>query len=529
MPTQGIRRTAFALTAVLAATLGLVGVSSAFGQSTRDTVRTDGGLVRGNLDGQSRTFTGIPFAAPPTGDRRWQPPQPKPPWSGVLDATKRPASCLQLGDDGQSIRPGSSEDCLYLNVTTPQRATAEPKPVMVWLHGGGLGSGAAAAYDGRRLSRAGDVIVVTVAYRLGGMGLFGYPGLPDSGTYGLADQQAGLRWVHDNIQAFGGDPDNVTLFGESAGALSTCAQIASPGTNGLINRAIVESGACDTNFPANLNFPDSAAQPWWIPRDTIAARGRDAASQLGCADLDCLRKADPVALLKATGKFQQLGYGTPLLPLDPRVALRTGKFTHVPVMQGNTREEQGFFGWLYEENGPFDEAAFRDNLAKTFGDQADAVARQYPLSAYDSPMRAWNTLTTDRGWICPALTSNRQLAQRVPVYSFSFADRTAPDYIGFPAGYDQGAFHGSELPYLFDLGAELNPAQSELSQKMLSYWTNFARTGNPNGADLPSWPRFADGDTTQSLQVAGVTQTDLGRDHHCDFWSHLSAPAATSP
>jgi len=522
MPNQGIRCTAVALTAVLAATLGFAGLSSARAQSTGDTVRTGGGLVRGTLDGQSRVFTGIPFAAPPTGDRRWQPPQPAASWSGVRDATKRPAPCPQLADSGDALMPGSSEDCLYLNVTTPQKAAAKPKPVMVWLHGGGLSGGAASDYDGRRLSRAGDVIVVTVAYRLGAIGFFGYPGLPDSGTFGVADQQAGLRWVRDNIRAFGGDPHNVTVFGESAGALSTCAQMASPATKGLINRAIVESGACDTNFPANLNYPDSAANQWWAPRDTIEDRGRELAGRLGCADLDCLRKADLLTLVKANGDFAQVGYGTPLLPLDPRVALRTGAFTHVPVIQGNTREEQGLFGWLYEEDGKFDAAAYQRNLAKSFGDRADAVVREYPPSAYDSPMRAWNVLASDRSWICPALTSNRQLAQRVPVYSFSFADHTAPNLVSLPGDYEHGAYHASELAYLFDIGTQLNPQQSELSRQMVGYWTNFARSGNPNGIGLPAWPRFADGDTTQSLQTVGATQTDLGRDHHCDFWSRLS-------
>ena len=154
------------------------------------------------------------------------------------------------------------------------------------------------------------------------------------------------------------------------------------------------------------------------------------------AAYDCLRKADLLTLVKANGDFSQVGYGTPLLPLDPRVALRTGAFTHVPVMQGNTREEQGFFGWLYEEDGKFDAADYRRNLVKSFGDQADAVARQYPLSAHDSPMRAWNSLATDRGWICPALTSNRQLAQRVPVYSYSFADHTVPNFVGQALRHD---------------------------------------------------------------------------------------------
>lgn len=509
------------MTGVLLATLGFAGVSSAIGQSTRDVVRTGDGLVRGTLDGQSRVFEGIPFASPPTGELRWQLPKPAARWSGVRDATKPAAPCPQLDQTGAALMPGSSEDCLYLNVTTPQKAAAKPKPVIVWLHGGGFGGGTASDYDGRWLSRTGDVIVVTVSYRLGGMGFFGYPGLPDSGTFGLADQQAGLRWVHDNIRAFGGDPNNVTVSGESAGGLSTCAHLAAPGSKGLIDRAIVQSGACETNFPANPNLPNPAQVPWWTPRDTVEAKGRDLAGQLGCADLECLRKVDPLRLLKAGGDFTQVAYGTPVLPLDPREALRTGAFNRVPVIEGNTRDEQAYYGWLYETDGQFDAAAYHQNLVKSFGDRADAVAREYPLSAYDSPMRAWNTLTTDRGWICPALTSNRQLAQHVPVYSFVFADRTAPDYVHFPAGYAPGAYHSSELPYLFEFPGlpALNPQQSTLSRQMLDYWTNFARAGDPNGANLPMWPRFRDGDTTMAFRSDGPVLIDLAKEHHCDFWS----------
>jgi para-nitrobenzyl esterase len=524
MTTNGIRRATVALAAGLALTLGATAMSVAsdqpVGSGADDVVRTGEGLVRGVVDAQFRVFQGIPFAAPPTGQNRWQLPRPAAPWSGVRDAGKPGAICAQLEPTGEKLVEGSSEDCLYLNVTTP-RAAGKARPVMVWIHGGGWSSGNGSDYDGRWLSQTGDVIVVTLNYRVGTLGFFGHPDLPDSGTYGLADQQAALRWVRANARAFGGDPGNVTVLGESAGGLSTCAQLASPGATGLFHRAIIESGSCETNWPKNLQHPDSPEQIWWWPRQRIAAAGQAEAAKMGCGDLACLRKADILTLQKATSAFGHAGYGTRLLPLDPREGLKYGAFNQVPVMQGNTRDEQAYFGWLYELDGTMDAAAYRQNLVKSFGGQAAAVERQYPVRAYDSPIQAWNTVSSDRGWICPSQTTDRLMARRVPVYSFSFADRTAPAYVFFPPGYKPDAYHSSELPYLFDFGplAPLNEAQRGLSKPMLRYWTNFARTGDPNGPGLPVWKPFRDGATTQSFQLGGITRIDLDKQHHCGFWS----------
>ncbi|NUR96574.1 MAG: carboxylesterase family protein [Kribbellaceae bacterium] len=500
------------LIGILALTAGtLVGAvpSSAAGP----VVQTDKGAVRGVVTGTSQVYEGIPYAAPPTGERRWTLPQPAAAWSGVRDASKPGAPCAQLDGTGKALLPGSKEDCLFLNVTTPG-TTGKPRPVMFWIHGGGWSSGTSSDYDGRRLAETGDVVVVTANYRLGTFGFLGYPGLPDSGTYGLADQQAALRWVRRNARAFGGDPDNVTVFGQSAGGLTTCAQLTSPTAGPLMDRAIIESGSCETNFPANGNSPDSPAKQWWAPRSQIAAAGETAAAKIGCTDLDCLRRADPLEL-QTMGDFTQAGTGTPLLPLDPRKALKTGFFNHVPVMEGNTRDEQGFFGWLYESDGPMTAASYRANLVKSFGNRAAAVEREYRTTGIE----AWNAVTTDRGWVCPALRSSTTMAQYGQVYSYSFADRTAPDVVGFPAGYTPGAYHGSEIAYLFDVGVTLTQQQTELSQQMVKYWTNFARSGDPNGVGLPKWPRFHGGATTQALQLNGPASIDLSRQHHCGFWS----------
>ncbi|MGZ0152172.1 carboxylesterase/lipase family protein [Kribbella sp. WER1] len=502
------------LATTLALTAAALTVSAVPSSAAPPVVQTDKGTVRGVLSGSSQTFDGIPYAAPPTGPYRWTMPRPAAPWTGVRDASRPGAQCAQLDADAKALVPGSSEDCLYLNVTTPG-TTGKPRPVMFWIHGGGWNSGTGSDYDGRRLAETGDVVVVTINYRLGALGFLGYPGLKDSGTYGLADQQAALRWVQRNARAFGGDPHNVTVLGESAGGLSTCAQLTSPSAGPLMARAIIESGSCETNFPVNGNSPDSPAKQWWAPRAQIAAAGRTAATKLGCPDLACLRAKDTSTIQKL-GDFTQVGVGTPLLPIDPRTALKTGLFNRVPVMEGNTRDEQGFFGWLYELAGPMTTTAYRENLVKSFGDRAGAVEREY--AAVGTGIAAWNAVTTDRGWVCTALRSSTTMSRFTDVYSFSFADRTAPDFFGFPAGYEPGAYHGSEVPYLFDVDVRFTPRQTVLSRQMTKYWTNFARSGDPNGPGLPTWPRFDGGSTTQALQLGAPTPIDLSREHHCGFW-----------
>jgi para-nitrobenzyl esterase len=226
-------------------------------------------------------------------------------------------------------------------------------------------------------------------------------------------------------------------------------------------------------------------------------------------------------LQKATRAVGHAGYGTSLLPLDPRKALTYGAFNQVPVMQGSTRDEQAYFGWLFELNGKMDAATYRQNLVKSFGDQAAAVEKEHPPPAYDSPIQAWNTAGSDRGWICPSLTTDQLMARRFPVYRFSFADRTAPAYVYFPPGYRADAYHSSELPYLFDFKslAPLNKAQIGLSTSMLRYWTNFAHTGRLNAPGLPVWKPFQDGVTTQYFQLGGIARTDLDKQHHCGLWS----------
>ena len=216
----------------------------------RDVVRVESGLLRGVVSDTTVSFLGVPYAAPPVGSLRWAPPQPAPSWGGVRDATRPAGPAAQ--EPGEVPGGSTNEDCLHLNIVTPRTSGhGRARPVMVWLHGGGFSSGTANTYDPRRLVVEGDVIVVAVEFRLNIFGYFGYPGLEGSGTFGLQDQQAALRWVKRNINAFGGDPGNVTLFGESGGAIATCAQLTSPGSEGLFHKAILQSGATTTSWPRN--------------------------------------------------------------------------------------------------------------------------------------------------------------------------------------------------------------------------------------------------------------------------------------
>ncbi|MET8129186.1 carboxylesterase family protein [Streptomyces sp. NPDC005065] len=489
-------------------------------------VRTDSGPVRGTVASEYRTFQGIPFAAPPTGELRWRPPQPPQRWSEPRDASKRGNLCAQAfsGDP----RP-TDEDCLYLNVTTPASAGhGRPKPVMLWLHGGGNSYGTAADYGAARLAAGGDVVVVTTNFRLGVFGFLALPGLTDSGDFGLEDQQAALRWVRRNAAAFGGDPGNVTLFGQSAGAFDVCAQLTAPGARGLFDRAIAESGSCTTTWPANGIVYGAPGSSPWLPLAQAEAGGTALAGRFGCDDpataVECLRRvpAADLAKDKETSGLTSAAFGNRVLPESPAEALRQGRFQRVPVLWGTTRDESRLSAAFSPQ--PFTEAQYQRMLADAFGEQAFRVAAQYPSSAYSSPALAWSAMATDRVWSCAQLTDDRLLARRTPVYAYEFADRQAPrGFYPFPPDVPSGAYHTSELAYLFDRAGfteQLTPDQHSLADQMIGYWSRFAATGNPNGPDVPMWSRFG---SSQALSLApgdgGIQPVDLAAAHDCGFWT----------
>ncbi|ALG07060.1 carboxylesterase/lipase family protein [Kibdelosporangium phytohabitans] len=493
---------------------GLAGVADA-GQG--GLVWTDTGPVRGTVTADHQLYQGIPYAAPPVGDRRWRSPQPVTPWTAPRDATKPGPACAQSGGAGQ---PSDNEDCLYLNVTTPSRHGR--KPVMVWLHGGGNSYLSSDGFGARRLAVQGDVVVVTINYRLGFFGFLGHPDIPDSGAYGIEDQQAALRWVKRNAASFGGDPRNVTVFGESGGAFDVCAHVTSPLSRGLFDKAIAQSGGCSITWPNNGVIHGLPASSPWISKTKAAADAVTLTKQLGCADVTCLRGLPASAFTAIDRGLTPVVTGNRVLPVHPAEALSSGRFNRVPVIWGNTRDEGRLAAATIAE--PFDYPAL---LKAAYGEKAAKVEAEYPASKFGSPRLAYGAVLTDDTWACNQLADDRLLARRTTTYTYEFADRTAPlGYFGslFPPGFPPGAFHASEVAYLFDVPTfDLNPEQQKLAAQMVGYWTRFAATGNPNGRGLPQWPVYRDNRvvTVQSLAPSDIRQVDASAEHNCGFWSAL--------
>jgi len=505
---------------VLAASAGGAVASPASGGAS-PIVRIDDGLIRGASATGVNSFLGLPYAAPPTGNLRWRPPQPASSWSGVRDATTFGPSCPQA--PSPFAPPGQfSEDCLYLNVYTPAaRSSFGGRPVLVWIHGGGLEQDGARDYDGTKLAADG-VVVVTINYRLGALGFLAHPALAShgaAGNYGLMDQQAALRWVQRNIARFGGDPRNVTIAGQSAGGLSVLAQMVSPGARGLFQRAIVQSGT----FALNQR-----------PLAVAEAAGETFATAVGCADQSaaCLRSA-PVSDLVANFGVEIPGVVDGAVLTQPiGTALARGQFARVPVINGITHDEELLFvdglkltvsqGTNIPLAAPLDgsETTYEADIAQALGvspARAAAIAAVYPLSANPTrPDEVFGLAVSDASFACPALQVDRQTAARgVPTYAYQFNDDAAP---GFGLGQ---ATHGAELPYLFDLPNSpvvLNAGQQALAASMRTDWASFAGTGNPSSRALP-WPSFGGTRVLSLVPLQSQVTTDFATAHHCSFWA----------
>lgn len=495
-------------------------------------------MVRGAAHGSYLTFDGIPYAAPPIGRLRWREPAPAPAWRGVLDATAPAPRCVQVpmpGVDGVS----GSEDCLYLNVTVPAAPppTGGRRPVLVWLHGGAFLGGSGGDYGAERLAVRGDTVVVTVNYRLGIFGYFGHPALGTAPPFGLADQQAALRWVRANATRFGGDPGSVTLFGESAGALSVCAHLTSPGAAGLFQRALLQSGSCHMSFPPGALGPGTPAYEPFAAEREVQDSGALAARRLGCGPgpaarvLACLREqsTEHLATAPLMQSFNRPAFGNALLPAAPGKALATGRFHRVPLLQGTNHDEMRMFVGQSLAAYPIrTDEDYRARLDDAFGPSAAAVAAHYPASRYPSPALAWSAALTDRSLACTTLRAAREItttAPRVPLYGYEFEDLHAPVPTGLPARPDlpYGAAHGFELAYLFSAVPTEQPltdAQSTLSDRMIDYWASFARTGDPSTPGAPRWPALRTTGPVLSLAPGpGAVRTgDAYGGHRCAFW-----------
>ena len=529
---------------LVAACVGGMGWSaSAKGEHDDDdvVVMTDRGPIRGTETRKMREYLGIPYAAPPVGVLRWQPPRPHARWHTLLNATSFSGHCPQPASlVGQA---SLTEDCLYLNVYTPKRSERHDgddhrsgrgddhdghrHPVMVWIQGGGLTTGESDDYDPSKLVKEGDAVVVTMNYRLGVLGFFAHPALtaesPDhvSGNYGLMDQQFALQWVRRNIARFGGDPDNVTIFGHSAGGVSVHAHLASPTATGLFHKAIVQSGAYSLVQPTL-----SAAESY----------GAAVGSLAGCSDALCLRALPVSAVLALQGSAFPNGF-VPIvdgrvLPQSVGTAFASGQFNRVPVIEGSNHDEWRFFVGTTElaTGTPLSAAGYVPAIAQTLGvlpAVATFLASFYPLEAYPPPSTApsiaLGALGTDATFACNARIVSGLLAQYVPTYQYEFNDPRAPLPFNISVSFPSGAFHGSELQYFFNLSTlgfpGLGADQAELSSAMVRYWTRFARTGTPGSRGLPGWPRYGTSEQFQSFEApTPVTKGGFAVDHKCAVW-----------
>lgn len=497
---------------------------------------TASGAVRGTVTTDHREFLGIPYAAPPVGNLRWRMPRPRVPWTGVRDATRPGPVCPQDAPDGSGLT--GSEDCLYLDVWTPASATRlADRPVVVWIPGGGFVLGAGSQYDPTRLVTQTGVVVVTVNYRLGALGFLRTPSLAaedrNAGNYGLADQRAALRWVHRNIAAFGGDPHDVTIAGQSAGGFSVCAHLAAPASRGLFDKAVAQSSPCGNPL---------------VTRGEAERRGTATAAALGCAsDSPACLRAKPVADLVPLGAEEVFTdtapisalpwlpvVGTPALPEQPLAAIQDGTTADVPFLQGGTHDEMSIFVALnHGRDHPLTARQYQYAVLGLFGRRGQAVLDRYPVDRYPSPGQALARVLTDWGGkvgSCPMLPADDAMARRGAVYAYEFAeDSGVGPAQGMP--FPLGATHGTDTPYLFDgpftPTHPTGPDQRALARTMVGYLGRFAATGDPNGPGLPHWPAYRQGRVLSlAAGVDGITPVDFSREHRCGFWLGLAGSRA---
>ncbi|MEV6306259.1 carboxylesterase family protein [Actinoplanes sp. NPDC051861] len=477
----------------------LAGLALVAPASSPTTVTTDKGVVRGTVTASgTRSYQGIPYAAPP---ERWASPQPAARWAGVRDATRPGAACAQPAGLPVGV-PSEAEDCLYLNVTAPA-GNRRNLPVIVWIHGGSMMFGTGDMYGPDRL--AADAVVVSMNYRLGVLSFLTHPALDSgsrfgSGSLALEDQQAALRWVRTNIGAFGGDPRNVTIMGQSGGGYAVCDHLASPVSRGLFTRAIIQSAPCATGGSRT--------------RASAEADSTGVISAVGCTDKPdiaaCLRAVPVADLLAAYDVWSEPRpvAGTALLPLSPADAFRTGRFNRVPVMIGVNHDE---------ENGRYAAAPPipADSYPATVGPE---VLAHYPLSDYDnSASLALATIATDRDWAVPTFDTALLLSRWTNTHMYEFAEHDTPWFAGYPApDLPWRAQHMAELAYLFDLDlfAPRTPAQDRLAARLTTTWTNFAADASPG------WHPFTPArPLVQSLASGRWTPTEFLDDHEYDLWS----------
>lgn len=531
-------------------------------QSGGPTITVTDGQVKGYSKNGVNVFLGIPYAAPPVGKLRWQPPQPVKRWKGVLDATQFANTCPQVTELGAFAGPTSvTEDCLYLNVFTTGNSNKK-KGVIVWIHGGGNVDGESNDYDATKLAQGGpdgkETVVVTLNYRMGLFGYLSHPALNGEGhlwgNYGIMDIQAVLRWVQRNIAAFGGDPNKVALGGQSAGAQDTGANVLSPMAANLFSRAIYESGPLPVLVSATTaqtngqNFAAAAACP--------TGAGKQAAA--------CLRDltAERILQLQGTPNFNGPYITGPfvdgtVIPITPEKAWTTGQFNKMPAMGGRVHDEGNFSIGITEYFSgqppvPMTADQYTAAVTKTYSGNAGpggappaypsgtatAVLNQYPLTAFgNDPVKAYDRLTTDVQK-CQADHVLHLWGPQIPTYAYDFTYLDAPYYFPKMAGFKPDAAHTIDIQFLFNnwhggqLGVNLdqatgqprnlNQSESKLSDQLVAAWTNFANTGNPNGSGNSPWPKYGAGNNAsyfvENIPLSTNNRSSYRSTYKCDFW-----------
>lgn len=493
------------------------------GIASSQSVTTPVGQILGEEQDGLFVYQGIPYAKPPVGELRFAPPRAADPFIETFVANNAGNECVQVAVFWRPDKPASwTEDCLSLTIYKPAADTGN-LPVVVGYHGGGSRNGAKSDWDPRAVARLGNV-VVTANYRLGALGYLTLPELNaesrdgiSSGNYGDLDKIEVLRWIKKNIAAFGGDPERVTVAGQSGGARGVCFIVASPEAKGLFHGAIIESGR---------DCPST-------PNAKAAEGGEKFASAIGCSDkasrVSCLRSKRPDEILDAQEKSGLLlptvsgGYAMPLPPIE---AFEAGEFNRVPIIVGNTRNEARIF--VYEANDlkdqPVSEAQFQAEVQKNDAANAEAIFAAYSQSAKIAPGAALADYNTDRGSTCPSTKLVMALARWAPTYAYEFRDETAPlrSYASVPKSFPIGSGHSSELPYLWGestVPGGLTPEQSRLADIMRGYFTGIA-----DPKRMPSqWPPFTTEQPQRLLFLEGgktqvISEQQYRADHHCELW-----------
>jgi para-nitrobenzyl esterase len=520
--------------------------------SAGTTVRTKDGPVCGTTSRGQTSYLDIPYAAPPLGRLRWRPPQPARPWTSTYRATQRGPECLSPGfPPGSPLAAGTSENCLYLEVQMPAGVRPGQKlPVMFEIHGGGF-LGTALTDEGANLVRRGPVVYVFASYRLGIMGFLASKALgAHSGDYGLQDQQFALRWVQRNIARFGGNPRNVTIFGESAGGASVCDQVASPTAKGLFERGISVSGFY--NFNVNTIWWPADCKSKLRTEAQAQRQGAAFTAKVGCAHAAsvaaCLRAVPASKLAEQGGQFLEPFAGGSIgpivngttLPMSAAQAFRRGRVNRVQLMIGVGRDE--FNGGIYA-NSPghtivaSTAAQYRALVRQQFGALAPKVMARYPLQRYPSPAPfiAYRSVMADAFSVCPALASEAGLARHIPVYAFTDDDTDSPpDPVTTPETQSLGAFHSAINHLVHDTPGALDANQKVLQGQVLAQWTGFARTSKPTVSHTPLWIRYSTrGGPVMSLQPAGdsalVPTSSVMAQHNCGFWDAVNRTAPWAP